>query len=152
MVVKPIKLSPKRGGNGYISSYSVNLSTKEAKACGFLGEDGAPVPISKKIDDCYGRIIIQAVGTEYVGRTDFLYLATLLRIVFEHGDFPKNIYALTANTVGSSIGAVYKGISRITKALWYNTDDIIHRMGEKFPGPLNTLYELAYFLSSGKII
>ena len=59
---KPIKLSPKKGGNGYVSSYSVNLGAKEVKACGFFSEDGTPLPLEKIIDEENGRIIIQRAG------------------------------------------------------------------------------------------
>ena len=32
---KSIKLVPKKGGNGYISSFTVNISLKEAEKLGF---------------------------------------------------------------------------------------------------------------------
>ena len=38
MQSKPIKLSPKKGGNGYVSSYSVNLGCAEVRNVGFLDE------------------------------------------------------------------------------------------------------------------
>lgn len=54
--VKPIKLSPKRGGNGYISSYTVNLGVKEAEMCGLLGTGKQ---IIKIIDPYKKQIIIK---------------------------------------------------------------------------------------------
>lgn len=60
MTVKPIKLSPKRGGNGYISSYSINLGASEVKRCGFIDEEGNPLPIEKYIDTENAQIIIRA--------------------------------------------------------------------------------------------
>ncbi len=56
---KPIKLSPKKGGNGYISSYSVNLGSSEVRAVGFLDEYGAPLPLEKFIDPENHEIIIR---------------------------------------------------------------------------------------------
>ena len=38
MHIESVKLSPKRGGNGYNSSYSVSIGAKEAKACGLAGK------------------------------------------------------------------------------------------------------------------
>lgn len=35
-----MKLIPKKGGNGYISSYTVNISLKIARNCGLVNEDG----------------------------------------------------------------------------------------------------------------
>ena len=38
MQIQPIKLSPKRNGKGYVSSYSVSISPKEAQVCGLTGD------------------------------------------------------------------------------------------------------------------
>ncbi len=59
MTVKNIRLSPKKGGNGYISSYSINLGVSEVKECGFIDEDGNPLPIEKYIDTENNQIIIR---------------------------------------------------------------------------------------------
>ncbi len=59
MTVKPIRLSPKKGGNGYISSYSINLGVSEVKECGFIDEDGNPLPIEKYIDTENNQIVIR---------------------------------------------------------------------------------------------
>ncbi|WP_206457909.1 MULTISPECIES: hypothetical protein [Anaerovoracaceae] len=59
METKPIKLSPKKGGNGYVSSYSVNLGIKEVVACNFLDETGTPLEIEKVIDTEKNQIIIR---------------------------------------------------------------------------------------------
>ena len=45
MEIKEIRLSPKRGGHGHITSYSVNLGSAEARLCGFLDSDGQPLPM-----------------------------------------------------------------------------------------------------------
>ncbi len=59
MTVKPIRLSPKKGGNGYVSSYSVNLGISEIKECGFMDADGNTLPIEKCIDAEKHQIIIR---------------------------------------------------------------------------------------------
>ena len=41
METKDIKLSPKKGGHGHITSYSVNLGSAEVRSCGFLDENGS---------------------------------------------------------------------------------------------------------------
>ena len=56
MQIKPIKLSQKKGGNGYVSSYSVNLGCTEVRTVGFLDDNGKPLPLEKVIDSenaCY---------------------------------------------------------------------------------------------------
>jgi len=34
-----MKLIPKKAGNGYVSSYTVNISLKTARNCGLINED-----------------------------------------------------------------------------------------------------------------
>ena len=36
MEIKKIKMSPKKGGNGFVSSYSVNIGSNEARECGLV--------------------------------------------------------------------------------------------------------------------
>ena len=52
-------LSPKRGNYGHITSYTVNIGSKEARDCGFLDKDGKSLPIKKTVDTEHGRIIIE---------------------------------------------------------------------------------------------
>lgn len=59
MEAKPIKLSPKKGGNGYVSSYSVNLGSAEVREVGFVDSDGNPLPIEKIVDTEKREIIIR---------------------------------------------------------------------------------------------
>ena len=59
MEVKPIRLSPKKGGNGYLSSFSVNIGIAEAKACGMLNPNGQPAALEKIIDPESKSIIIR---------------------------------------------------------------------------------------------
>ena len=46
METKDIKLSPKKGGHGHITSYSVNLGSAEVRSCGFLDAEGS-LPVKK---------------------------------------------------------------------------------------------------------
>lgn len=50
MEIKPIKLSPKKGGHGKITSYSVNIGSAEARNCGWLNDDGSCKELEKVID------------------------------------------------------------------------------------------------------
>ena len=58
MKSKPIKLSPKKGGNGYISSYSVNIGISEARECGLVDSNGNALQVVKTLDPDNNRIII----------------------------------------------------------------------------------------------
>ena len=57
MPVESIKLSPKKNGKGYASSYSVSISSREAQECSLVGK-----PVIKIIDRNSGEIIIKAKG------------------------------------------------------------------------------------------
>ena len=58
MKIKRIYLSQKRGGNGYISSFSVSIGKNEAQSCGFI-QDDRPLLMCKSIEDENGQIIIK---------------------------------------------------------------------------------------------
>lgn len=58
MEIKQIKLSPKRGGNGFVSSYSINIGAKEARDHFRLDEDPDAVFI-KVLDPDAQQIIIR---------------------------------------------------------------------------------------------
>ncbi len=47
---KSIKLVPKKGGNGYISSFTVNISLKEAEKLGFENNNSSIKLVEKIID------------------------------------------------------------------------------------------------------
>ena len=51
MDIKKIKLVPKKAGNGYISSFTINISLKEALQLGFINEDKTINDIEKVIDN-----------------------------------------------------------------------------------------------------
>lgn len=58
MEIKKIKLSIKKGGNGYASSYSVNIGSSEAQICGLISTT-EPVLLCKVVDNENGQIIIK---------------------------------------------------------------------------------------------
>lgn len=64
MESKPIRLSPKKGGNGYISSYSINLGCTEVRRVGFLDDTGNPLSLEKEIDAEHHQIIIRVKAGE----------------------------------------------------------------------------------------
>lgn len=42
-----MKLSPKKNGKGYVTSYTVNIGSAEAKECGLVDNTGVPLEIEK---------------------------------------------------------------------------------------------------------
>ncbi len=63
-MIKPIKLSPKRGGHGHITSYSINIGSAEARECGFVDVDGTQVLLEKFVDPENKEIIIRIKAEE----------------------------------------------------------------------------------------
>jgi hypothetical protein len=59
MKTKPIKLSPKKSGSGYITSYTINIGSAEARQCGFVNQSGSPSPIEKIVDPDNNQIVIK---------------------------------------------------------------------------------------------
>lgn len=59
MQAKPLKLSPKKGGNGYTSSFSVSIGIAELRAVGLIDEDGRPMEVEKLLDTQNQQIIIR---------------------------------------------------------------------------------------------
>ena len=56
MIIKPIKLSPKRGNYGHITSYTINIGSAEARECGFTADN---VQLEKIVDTKNKQIIIK---------------------------------------------------------------------------------------------
>lgn len=56
MIVKPIKLSPKKGNYGCVTSYTINIGSAEARECGFTFEG---VQLEKIVDTSNKQIIIR---------------------------------------------------------------------------------------------
>lgn len=52
-------LSPKKGNGGHITSYTVNIGSKEARDVGFLNDDRTSKQIRKIVDLENHRIIIE---------------------------------------------------------------------------------------------
>lgn len=59
MKTKVIKLSPKKNGKGYITSYTLNIGSAEARECEFVDADNNMLPIEKIIDTTNRQIIIK---------------------------------------------------------------------------------------------
>ena len=51
MDIKKSKLGPKKAGNGYMSSFTINISLKEALQLGFINDDKTINDIEKVIDN-----------------------------------------------------------------------------------------------------
>lgn len=52
-------LSPKKGNGGHVTSYTVNIGSKEARDVGFLNDDRTSKQIRKIVDVENHRIIIE---------------------------------------------------------------------------------------------
>lgn len=58
-----IKLNKKKNGNGKVTSYTINISKKEALQLGWIDEEGEPLHLlNKKIID--NKLIINKKGGE----------------------------------------------------------------------------------------
>ena len=64
MEQKEIKLSPKKNGKGYVTSYSVNLGCAEVRNCGFIDENGNAAVIEKIVDIDNKQIILKVKQAE----------------------------------------------------------------------------------------
>lgn len=54
-----MKLSPKKNGSGYITSYTINIGSAEARNAGFIDVDGNSLELEKIIDTYNNTITIQ---------------------------------------------------------------------------------------------
>lgn len=59
MIIKPIKLSPKKGNHGHITSYTVNIGSAEARECGFIEKS---VQLEKIVDPENKQLIIRVIS------------------------------------------------------------------------------------------
>lgn len=59
MQSKSIKLSPKKDGYGNISSFTINISVKEALSLGLINEDKSINTIVKIVDTANNQLIIK---------------------------------------------------------------------------------------------
>lgn len=68
---KPFGLNPKKNGSGYITSFSLNIGSKEAREAGFVDSNGNPFVLKKQIVD--GKLIISR-DIPLKKKTDFEYM------------------------------------------------------------------------------
>ena len=54
-----MKMFPKKGGHGHVTSYTVTIGTAEARRAGFVGEDGKSYELEKVVDEQAGTITIK---------------------------------------------------------------------------------------------
>ena len=59
-----MKLTAKHGNGGHVTSYTVIIGSKEARDCGFLDEEGNPLPLKKTVDVKHGKIIFEVDKTQ----------------------------------------------------------------------------------------
>ena len=59
-----MKLRPHKGGHGHVTSYDVTIGSAEAKAAGFVTEDGTRREVEKVIDKDAGTILIKVKEEE----------------------------------------------------------------------------------------
>lgn len=53
------KLYPKKGNGGHVTSYFLNIGSKEARDAGFLNEDGTSKSVKKTVDAERKIIIVE---------------------------------------------------------------------------------------------
>jgi len=53
-----MKLSPKKGGHGHVTSYTINIGCAEARRLGFVDEAGAPLELEKRIDETSKTLVV----------------------------------------------------------------------------------------------
>ena len=54
-----MKLQPKKGNGGHITSYRLIIGSREARDAGFVQADGTPMELKKTVDQEHRRIIIE---------------------------------------------------------------------------------------------
>lgn len=57
-----MKLNAKHGNGGHITSYTLNVGSREARDAGFLNPDGTSKSIKKTVDAENGRIVFEVDG------------------------------------------------------------------------------------------
>ena len=56
---KEMKLRPRKGGHGHVTSYDASIGSLEAKTAGFVDENGTPLELVKVVDEQNKCIIIK---------------------------------------------------------------------------------------------
>lgn len=54
-----VRLTKKKNGSGYLTSYTVTIGCAEAREVGFLDENGEPFPLVKIVDTENGTILFK---------------------------------------------------------------------------------------------
>lgn len=54
-----MKLQPKKGNGGHITSYRLIIGSREARDAGFVQADGTTMELKKTVDQEHRRIIIE---------------------------------------------------------------------------------------------
>jgi len=137
MKFRKIKLSPKKGGNGFISSYSVNIGSDEAKECGFILESKKYPYIVKCIDLENEQIIIRkkklSVDTTTINTVMHLALEfnrldedMMLDVPSEEGlinlaDIPD----VSPTSTNSKVRAVHEAENLLRDYLWSLPDEAV---------------------------
>ena len=93
MSIETIKLSPKKNGNGYVSSYAVSISNKEVQECSLAGKR-----IIKIIDKDRAEIIIKA--KQFTLTIEMLRkIAELKELEKEEDERIDRLYCANSNTM-----------------------------------------------------
>lgn len=96
MSIESIKLSPKKNGKGYVSSYSVSISNKEAMDCQMVGKR-----IIKIIDKDRAEIIIKA--KRFTLTIEMLQkIAELKELEKEESKYIDSLYCTDSNAMSMS--------------------------------------------------
>jgi hypothetical protein len=59
--MKQVRLRPRRGGHGHVTSYDISIGSAEARRAGMLDENNTLLEIEKLIDPENRRIIIRVI-------------------------------------------------------------------------------------------
>ena len=54
-----MKLSPKKGGHGHVTSYTINIGSAEARLCGLVDDKGVSLEVEKLLLPNEKTIIIK---------------------------------------------------------------------------------------------
>ena len=59
-----MRLRVNKAGNGYVSGYTLSISTSDARALGFVTPDGERVELEKVVDEQKHQLIIRIKPTD----------------------------------------------------------------------------------------
>lgn len=141
MRIEQIKLSPKKGGNGYISSFSVSIGIKEATLCNLVGKR-----IIKIVDERKKKIVIKrkefTVTTKIVEK-----VIKLNKMAFEE-ECIKEMCDKESHNVFSSSSIAEKWINEIKNERYRKHEDVF--MKYLLSLPEETLADLVLLMYMGR--